>query len=216
MIPALSQVCSLNAPFGEDLQDYAAGHCDCVELWLTKLGEYLKTHPVAEVRRLLDTLRLRAPVASLQGGLLTSQGEARKVAWELFEQRLEICRELEVQTLVVACDIQGPLRQADLERARQSLVQVAQAAGRRRLRVALEFQARAAFGNNLQTAVALIDEVESPHLGICLDVFQFYVGPSKMADLDLLNCAELVSCSTVGPGGCTPRIRYRLRSDSTR
>ena len=191
MIPTLSQVCSLNAPFGEDLQEYAAGHCGSVEIWLTKLSEYLKTHRVADVRRLLDEHRLQTPVASLQGGLLTSQGEARKAAWELFEQRLALCVELGIQTLVVGCDIQAPLRQVDVERARESLVQVARAAGRRQLRVALEFQGHAAFGNNLQTAVALTDEVGSPHLGICLDVFHFYLGPSKFTDLALLNAQNL-------------------------
>jgi 2-keto-myo-inositol isomerase len=187
MRPTLSQVCSLNASFGDDLRDYAAGHCQSVEIWLTKLAEYLKSHSVADVRRLLDELQMQAPVASWQGGLLTSQGEMRKAAWELFEQRLELCRELDTSTIVVVCDIQAPLDQSAIERARASLVQIAQAAGRRQLRAALEFQARAALGNNLQTAVALVDEVGSPHLGICLDVFQFYLGPSKMSDLALLS-----------------------------
>jgi 4-hydroxyphenylpyruvate dioxygenase len=71
------------------------------------------------------------------------------------------------------------------------LVQIAQAAGRRQMRVALEFQARAALGNNLQTAVALVNEVASPHLGVCLDVFHFFVGPSKQSDLTLLNQGNL-------------------------
>jgi 4-hydroxyphenylpyruvate dioxygenase len=191
MIPTLSQVCSLNAPFGDDLEDYAAGQCHSVELWLTKLGEYLKSHTPADVRRLLDDLQMQAPVASWQGGLLTSQGAMRKEAWDLFEQRLDLCREVGTSTIVVVCDIQAPLDQTAIERARASLLQVAQAAGRRQLRAALEFQARAALGNNLQTAVALVDEVGSPHLGICLDAFQFYVGPSKLSDLALLGAENL-------------------------
>jgi 4-hydroxyphenylpyruvate dioxygenase len=191
MVPTLSQVCSLNAPFGEDLQDYAAGHCHSVEIWLTKLAEYLKSHSVADVRRLLDELQMHAPVASLQGGLLTSQGAMRKEAWELFEQRLDLCRQIGTSTLVVACDISAPLDQAAIERARASLVQIAQTTGRRQMRAALEFQARAVLGNNLQTAVALVDEVGSPHLGICLDVFQFYLGPSKLSDLRLVNASNL-------------------------
>jgi sugar phosphate isomerase/epimerase len=187
MLATLSQVCSLNSPFDKDLEDYAAGHCASVELWLTKLEDYLATHSVADVRRMLDEYQLQARVASFQGGLLTTQGDTRKAAWELFERRLDVCGKLGIETLVVACDIPSPLGQHDIDLARQSLVHVAQAAGRRRCRAALEFQARAAFGNNLQTAVALVDEVGSPHLGICLDVFHFYVGPSKLSDLALLN-----------------------------
>jgi 4-hydroxyphenylpyruvate dioxygenase len=191
MIATLSQVCSLNAPFGEDLEEYAAGQCRTVELWLTKLAEYLKSHSISDVRRMLDRLQIEAPVASGQGGLLTSQGAMRQEAWDLFERRLDQCQELGTTTIVVACDIQPPLDQAAIERARVSLVQIAQAVGRRRMRAALEFQARAVLGNNLQTAAALVAEVGSPHLGICLDAFQFNVGPSKLSDLGLLTAENL-------------------------
>jgi 4-hydroxyphenylpyruvate dioxygenase len=54
------------------------------------------------------------------------------------------------------------------------------------VRVALEPQARAAFGNNLQTAAALVEEAGSPWLGLCFDAFHYYVGPSKPEDLGLL------------------------------
>ena len=72
---------------------------------------------------------------------------------------------------------------AGIEQARSSLAQVALEAGKHGIRVALEFQARAAFCNNLQTAAALVAEVASPQLGLCLDVFHYYVGPSKLEDL---------------------------------
>jgi 2-keto-myo-inositol isomerase len=55
------------------------------------------------------------------------------------------------------------------------------------VRLALEFQARSAFVNNLQTAAALVAEVGSPHLGICLDAFHYFVGPSKPEDFGYLS-----------------------------
>ena len=186
MIPTLSQVCSLPSPLEKDVEDYAAGQCRSLELWLTKVEQYLARQSMDDLRRLFDSHEMRAPVASFQGGLLTSQGPARQAAWELFERRLTLCRELGVETLVVAADIAGPLDQQTLDRTQVSLVQVAQAAGKAGRRVALEFQAGAAFGNNLQTAAALVAEVGSPHLGLCLDVFHFYCGPSKGEDLGYL------------------------------
>jgi sugar phosphate isomerase/epimerase len=54
------------------------------------------------------------------------------------------------------------------------------------VKLALEFDARASFPNNLQSAVALVEEVGSPALGICLDWFHYTVGPSKPLDLGLL------------------------------
>jgi len=191
MRPCIAQVCSLNSPFEKDVEDYAAGACSAIEVWLTKLETYLESHSLEAVRELCERQGVTLPVASFQGGLLTSQGDRRKEAWDHFARRLEICRALSIGTLVVACDIVGPLEQADLERAQVSLTQAAVAAGKAGLRIALEFQGRSAFGNNLQTAAALVNEVASPHLGICFDAFHFYTGPSKFEDLAYLTPANL-------------------------
>lgn len=186
MQPALSQVCSLHARFEQDIEDYAAGQCRAVDIWLTKLEDFVKRQSVSAAKELLAEHGVVPISASFQGGLLASQGEARKAAWELFDRRLDLCREVGIPTLVIAGDVPAPLDQAAIERVQVSLQQAAQAAGRRGLRLALEFQARAAFGNNVQTAAALVAEVGSPHLGLCLDTFHFYVGPSKTEDLRLL------------------------------
>jgi 4-hydroxyphenylpyruvate dioxygenase len=192
MIPAISQVCSLDSPFAKDVEDYAAGHCPAIELWLTKLERFLEDASLDDFRQLLDRNGIAAPVASLQGGLLSSQGEARREAWDLFGRRLELCRQLGIEVFVVACDVTAPLGTQDLRRVQASLRQVAEQAAQHGMRVALEPQARAALGNNLQTAVSLVEEVGSPALGICLDVFHFFVGPSKMQDLALLNSQNLL------------------------
>lgn len=184
---ALAQVGSLNSAFSDDVSEYAAGHCGALEIWLTKLEQYLRTHELADVRRLLAEHGMAAPVAAQQGGLLATQGDARREAWALFERRLAILRELGTNTVVVSCDIPAPLDQATLDRSCASLAQVAATASRYEVRVALEFQARSAFGNNLRTAAALVADVGSRYLGICLDAFHYYCGPSKAEDLMLLD-----------------------------
>ena len=191
MIPTLSQVSCLNSTFDRDLEDLAGANLTCAEVWLTKLETYLQTHTLDDVRYWLEKTRLTLPVASLQGGLVASQAEARREAWELFRRRLELCRELAIGTLVVACDVPPPLSQQAIERVQVSLTQIAQEAGQRGLRAALEFQADSAFGNNLQTAAALVADVGSPHLGLCLDVFHWHVGPSKTEDLGYLTADNL-------------------------
>ncbi len=191
MRPTLAQVCSLNSEFADDVEQFAAGQCHSLELWLTKLENFLRERTIDDVKQLLAEYGVATPVASYQGGLLTSQGAARREAWDLFERRVDICRQLGVATVVVACDIPAPLHQTDLDRVQVSLAQVAQLVGRNGLRAAIEFQAQSAFGNNLQTAAALVGEVGSPHLGICLDVFHYYVGPSKPEDLGYLSPQNL-------------------------
>ena len=204
MKPAISQVCSLNSPFEKDIEDYAAGACRAIELWLGKLDAYLETHSTDDVRRLLDEQQMAAPVASFQGGLLISQGDARREHWEHFSKRLVLLRELNVQTLVVACDVMGPLAQQDLERVQASLGQAAVRAGEKGIRLALEFQSSATFGNNLQTAAALVNETGSPHLGLCFDVFHYYAGPSKAEDLAYVTPQNLFHVQLCDVAG-TPR-----------
>jgi 2-keto-myo-inositol isomerase len=187
MLPALAQVCTLNAPFERDIADYAAGQCKAVELWFGKLETYLESYTIDDVRRLLDEHEMSAPVASFQGGLLTSQGEARRLAWEHLDQRLRICRDLNVRTIVVAGDVVQPLSQQDFDRLMVSLTQAAEQATTYGVRVALEFQAAATLPNNLQTAASLIAQINHPLLGICLDAFHYHTGPSKPEDLHHLS-----------------------------
>jgi sugar phosphate isomerase/epimerase len=191
MKPCLSQVCSLESSFEDDVENYAAGGCTAIELWVGKLDAYLEKHSEADLLAMLKQHGVAAPVASFQGGLLSSQGEFRKQHWEAFERRLAQCRALEVGVLVVAADVAGPLSQQDVDRVQVSLGEAARLAGQHSVRLALEFQARSAFINNLQTAAALVAEVGSPHLGICLDAFHYYVGPSKPEDLAYLSADNL-------------------------
>ncbi|MFO0913679.1 MAG: sugar phosphate isomerase/epimerase family protein [Pirellulales bacterium] len=191
MIPTISQVCSLNSPFEQDIEDYAAGQCRSVEVWMTKLENYLAESPVESVRQLLSDCDVWLPVASYQGGLLASQGAARQEAWDLLARRLDLCAEVGIGTLVVACDVVGPLTQDLLDRTQVSLTQLAQRGGESGVRIALEFQGRSSWGNNLQTAVALVEDTGSPHLGLCLDSFHFGVGPSKPSDLRYLTRENL-------------------------
>ena len=191
MLPALSQICTLHAPLEKDVEDYAAGHVEAIELWLGKVEGWLKDRKPSELKDLFAKHGIAAPVASFQGGLLISQGDARREHWNHFEKRLALLAELGVGTLVVAGDIHGPLDQAALDRINVSLTQAAQKAQAAGVRLALEFQATATLGNNLQTAVALVEQIGSPNLGLCFDVFHYYAGPSKEEDLGLLSAENL-------------------------
>jgi 2-keto-myo-inositol isomerase len=191
MIPALSQVCTLAASFESDIADYAAGRSKAIELWFGKLETYLENHSLDDVKRLLDEYEMLAPVASFQGGLLTSQGDPRRAAWEHFENRLILCRDLGVRTVVVAGDAAQPLGQQDFERLMMSLAQAAKLAATFGIRLALEFQATAKIPNNLQTAASIVAQVGHPLLGLCLDVFHYHTGPSKAEDLRFLNNENL-------------------------
>ncbi len=186
MHPCLAQISTLNASFAQDVEDYAAGACHAIEVWFTKLENHVREHSLEHVKELLAEHDVRLPVAAGQGGLLTSQGAARAEAWKLFDSRLPLCQALAIETVVIAGDVSAPFAQVDLDRLLVSLADAARRAADHGVRLALEFQAEAAFPNNLQTAAAIIEQVGLPNLGLCLDAFHFSVGRSKTEDLAYL------------------------------
>ena len=191
MHPAISQVCTLNAPLEEDLHAIADAAGTAVELWLTKVEEYLQTHSAADIRKICDDRGLKLVAASFQGGILLSQAEARRENWGQFVKRLDLCAELSVPVLVITAEFLGPFGETEIERAQVSLRQAGEAAAARGVKVALEFQARNTFLNNLETAVSFAHSVQHPSVGICLDVFHFMTGPSKFDDLAGLSTQNL-------------------------
>jgi hypothetical protein len=88
MKPALSTVCSLDSGLEMILEDYAAGHCDAVDLWLGHAETYLESHAPGDLKGLFEASGITAVAASFQGGLLISQGDARREHWSHFESRL--------------------------------------------------------------------------------------------------------------------------------
>ena len=212
LIPTVSQVCSLHSPLEKDLEDFSAGHCRSIEIWLTKLENYVAANSVEKFRDLCAELEVTTPVASFHGGLLESQGERRKEAWDHFKRRLDLCGLAKIPTIVVACDVAAPLSEQVLERVQVSLQQLATEVGLRGLRAALEFQATSAIGNNLQTAVALVTDVGSPHLGVCLDAYHYHVGPSKPEDLGYLTKDNLLHVQVCDVAD----VARELASDSMR
>lgn len=191
MRPAISQVCTLGAPFEDDIDGYADAAGGAIELWLTKLEAYLASHSVSDVRARAADRGLQFAAASFQGGLLNAQGAARQAAWDQFARRLDLCAELGVPTLVVAPDYLGPFGPADIERGQMSLALAGEWASQRQVRLALEFQARATFLNNLETAAMFVKSAGHPSVGVCLDLFHYYVGPSKFEDLGWLSTENL-------------------------
>lgn len=190
-IPALGTVCSLDADLATILDDYAAGHCGAVDLWLGHAERFLATEEPERLRDLLAASGIRVVAASFQGGLLLADGESGREHRTLFGHRIDLCRGLGIPLLVVAGDAFGPLGPADLVRMAENLAVAADRAGEAGLRLALEFDARASFPNNLQSAAALVEQVGHPALGLCLDWHQFTVSPSKEGDLALLTAANL-------------------------
>ena len=78
MKPCISEATTLSSTFAEDVNGYADGGCQVMEVWLTKLETHLEKHSTADTRKLLEDRQMTLAAASYQGGLLLAQGEQRR------------------------------------------------------------------------------------------------------------------------------------------
>jgi sugar phosphate isomerase/epimerase len=204
MKPCISQATCLSTPFEADLPAYSRAGWPAVELWLTKLETFLERHTIQEARERLDANGLEPAAAAMQGGLLLSKGVERVTHWEHFQRRLDLLHELAVPVLVVAADFLRDPAPEDYGRAAEALAEAGSAAKQAGVMLALEFQKSAKFCASLDTTLALIAQSRAESVGVCLDLFHYYTGPSKFEDLAYLtpqNLAWVQVCDLTG----TPR-----------
>jgi sugar phosphate isomerase/epimerase len=191
MKPCISEATTMPRPFAEDVADFADAGCLAMEVWLTKLEDHLKLNSPSDTKKLVEDRGVTLAAASYQGGLLLSQGEQRQAHFDHFRRRLDLCQYFGIKILLVVADFIDRVTATDLERAAVSLRQAADWAASFDVRLALEFRGKNTFCASLDTAIALVDHCGTANVGINLDVFHYYTGPSKLEDLSLLTSANL-------------------------
>ena len=113
---------------------------------------------------------------------MLGRAEERTVHRDHFRRRLDQLRALEIPTLIVAADAAPGAAIGDYPRAAAALAEVAEEAEGAGVRIAIEFRKGSGFCACLETASALVSEVGSANVGVCLDLFHYFTGPSKFDD----------------------------------
>jgi sugar phosphate isomerase/epimerase len=154
----------------------------------------------------LEAQGLRPVAAAGQEGLLLSPDPERAGRWEEYRRRLAMLAKLGVPLLIVAAEsaTDGSPTADALSRAAAGLCQAAEVASTFGVRLALEFQKTSSLCACLETATALVAQCGSRNAGVCLDVFHFQTGPSKLEDLDQVSPDDLAWVQLCDVSG-TPR-----------
>jgi 2-keto-myo-inositol isomerase len=187
MKPCISEATTLPRSFAEDIADYAEAGCPAMEVWLTKLETHLQSNTPPDTKKLLSDRGITLAAGSYQGGLLLSEGDQRTAHYDHFKRRLDLCQFFDIPTLLVVADFVGRVDMPALERAVASLAQAGQWAGAYGVRLALEFRGTSSFCSSVPTALQLVGACGQPNVGVNLDLFHYYTGPSKLEDLALLS-----------------------------
>lgn len=191
MIPTLSSCTLLATPLLEQLTTIADAGGKAVDVWLTQLEEFVEKQSAEPLKKLIADRSLNLVSACYQGGLLLSHGEERRSQFDHFQRRLSLCQEFGIQTLAIVPDFADRVSVTELQRAQVSLKQAAQLAAAFGVRLALEFRGDSSWCACLPTAAMLVASAEEPNVGICFDLFHYYMGPSKAEDLGYLTQENL-------------------------
>jgi sugar phosphate isomerase/epimerase len=191
MTPCIAQATTLAGSFADDLENYPAAGCRVLEVWLTKLEQHLETTMVAATRQQIADRGLTLAAAAYQGGLLLSQGQQRQAHFDQFKRRLELCQALDIPTLILVPDFVPQADPQAVPRAIVSLTQAARWAAAFGVRLALEFRGNDPVCSCLETALTLVAHCGESNVGVCLDAFHYYKGPSKPEDLGRVTAANL-------------------------
>lgn len=208
----ISQATTLPSTFADDVRSYADGGCEALEVWLTKLEQHLAAASPDDTAKMLADRGITLVAAAYQGGLLLSQGEQRKAHFDHFKRRLDLCQRFGIPTLLLVADFAQKADPTSLGRAFVSLTEAARWAAGFGLRLGLEFRGSDTFCNCLDTAITLVERCGEPNVGVCLDLFHYYKGPSKPEDLDRLTAANLAHVQVCDVAG----IPRELMADSDR
>jgi 2-keto-myo-inositol isomerase len=212
MFACISQATLLSTPLVQDVAAVAQAGFSAIEVWLTKLETHLETQGLAATQALFRDQGLQIAAAAFQGGLLLASGEARAAHFDHFKRRLDLCQALQIPVLIVVADFNQRVDADMVQQAIGSLQQAAQWAQAFEVSLAIEFLSRSSFCTCLPTAMSLIEAAKEPNLGICLDLFHFYTGPSKVEDLALLRPERLLHVQVCDVAG----VARELATDADR
>lgn len=188
----INEASTMHASFEEDVRAYSAAGFTAIELWLEKVGEYLKKHSLSDAGRLLSDNGLETAGACYHADVMVSEGEVRRRILDEFRWKLDVCSALGAPVLIVPGDLfeRDPVP-ADYERAVDGLAEAADIANEYSIDLGIEFLQKARFIQTLRTALALARKTRKENVGLLIDTFHLYAGKSKVEDILLADKGEI-------------------------
>ena len=173
--------------FEETVRACSQAGFTAMELWLPSVETYLaQGHSVSDAFAVLSDHGMAAVGACFVMGLLASDADAKRRAFDVARRRFELSHELGAPG--IACVGDGPAtpRPDDLLHAAERAREVGDLAESFGLVVGVEFVAGFPFLGTLAAAARLVAAADHHQVGVLIDTFHFWAGGSTLADFDAL------------------------------
>lgn len=192
MTLSMHQYTSAGAGYAKSLEGWARAGIKLVEPVSTLLDDFLKTHTLADAKRVLTDNGLTV-ISSAVGvtGLWEPNPDFEKNL-EAFKKRCAQFAELGSPIVYSPCITAAKFTTEDYARSVENIRRVAEAAKQFNLKVGAEFVRNSTFLASLPTALRLHRAAAHPNFGIIFDCYHFWSGPSRMEDMDQIRKGEIL------------------------
>jgi 2-keto-myo-inositol isomerase len=191
---ALNGATTMRSPLVSDISAASAAQFDCLEIWASKLKDFLKSNSTAQLKSLLIEHGLEAySINSIERiTFRDASGHAR-----LLEECEEMCRIAHAIDCPYIVVVPSPLPAGkSWDETIEESVHVLDELGRiaEKYGVALAFEFLGQPDCSVQTlaqAAEIVGRVARENVGLVIDSFHFYAGGSKIESIDALDARKL-------------------------
>jgi len=186
----MHQVSSNAFDFRTSIEGYAKAGVRAVEVVLAKAREFADKESPAAARRLLDDLGVKAVSSSNQLGIVEPSPNRAKNLDDL-KWKCELAQRLGADRIVAVPAMTTKPTEDDYKRGIDNLREAADTSGAFGVSLLFEFSKFFTLANTLTTGLLLVRGANHPHVKLMIDTYHFWIGPSKIEDLELVRDGEL-------------------------
>ncbi len=191
---ALNGATTMRADLETDIKAAGVAGFDLIEIWASKMREFLKTKTVADLKKLLDGNNLKPySINSIEHITFRNETDYAKIKAET-EEFSKIASEINCPYVVV---VPGKLpdnagKEEIMQESVRVLNELADIAEKYNVGLAFEFLGQTDCSvQTLDFCKEIVERVDRKNVGLVIDTFHFYAGNSTFEAIETLNPEKL-------------------------
>ena len=183
---ALNGATTMKADLTTDIRAANTAGFDCLEIWASKLRDFLKSHTTAELKSLFTEQAIEPYSINSIERVTFRDAEGHKALLDECEELCRIASEIDCPYIVVVPGLmpENASRELVIEESVRVLTELSAVAARQNVALAFEFLGQTDCSvQTLELADEIVRRVARPNVGLVIDSFHFYAGGSKVESI---------------------------------